>query len=226
MDYLDFSQIMKNIQKQISSDSFIRAVQSIALAQDTFKPVMNSMVEQYTKLISGSAFDSLRETFSKIGLILQKMAIEMAASLNTDTEHENIAEAIEQAMPYVSDEETSAQCSESIRQLRESPHFKLTFDRAIALLSLLISLFFGLANQLPEEQLDEIISNQQQARIESKEENDAIVSALYAVRDSIGAVSNEVEALRDELNDRDDSSSSQSDSDTTDSQDDDADSQN
>ena len=88
------------------------------------------------------------------------------------------------------------------------------------------SLFFGLANQLPDEQLDEIISNQQQARIESKEENDAIVSALYAVRDSIGVISNEVETLRDELNDRDDSSSSQSDSDTPDSQDDDADSQN
>lgn len=226
MDYLDFSQIMKNIQKQISSDSFIRAVQSIALAQDTFKPVMNSMVEQYTKLISGSALDSLRETFSKLELTLQKMTIEMPASLNTDAEHENIAEAIEQAMPYVSNEETSTQCSESIRQLRESPHFKLTFDRAITLLSLLISLFFGLANQLPDEQLDEIISNQQQARIESKEENDAIVSALYAVRDSIGVISNEVETLRDELNDHDDPSSSQSDSDTPDSQDDDADSQN
>lgn len=226
MDYSYFSQIMKNIQMQIASDELIQAVRSVSLAQDTLKPVVDNLAKQYANLISGPALDFLRETISNLEPRLQRMATEIPASSDTDMDHEDIAEAIEQAMPYVTDVETSGQCVEHIQQLRSAPHFKWTFDRAVSLLSLLLTLFFGIMSMLSDKQRDEIIANQQQASTESREENDAIVDALYAVRDSIGVVSNEVEALRNESENLNDLPDSQSEPDAPESQDDAADSQN
>ena len=116
-------------------------------------------------------------------------------------------EAAEEALPLV-----------SFDQAEEPPIFPLpeearakkswwTFDRVLALLSLLVTIYFGILQSLPSEQMsemieqnNEIIENQEEELEELRESNQQIREILQNLTDSISDLTEELDALREQPN--------------------------
>ena len=222
-DISGITQALTEICKVHIGDDFRQPIQAMLAAQNEMMSALSSLSAELTRVSLPTIDGALQNLAGAIRSLYDAQSI---PPQEADIATEEIADTIEQAIPFVSDEETSSQCAEQVQDLRSGPRSKLTFERAISLLALLIDIFFHLINLLPDKQLDEIIVNQQQARIEEQAEDRAILDTLYAVQDSIIVVSDEVEALRDELEDLNDLPDSQSDPDAPKSQDDDTDPQN
>lgn len=116
-------------------------------------------------------------------------------------------EAAEEALPLV-----------SFDQAEEPPIFPLpeeartkkswwTFERVMALLSLLITIYFGILHSMPDKQMSkiieqnsEIIENQKDELDESKESDQQIREALQDLSECISNLTEELDALREQPN--------------------------
>lgn len=114
-------------------------------------------------------------------------------------------EAAEEALPLVSFDQSD---EPSLLPLPEEARTKKswwTFDRVLALLSLLITIYFGILQSLPNKQLsemveqkNEIIENQEEELEELKESNQQIREILQNLTDSISDLTEELDTLREQ----------------------------
>lgn len=109
-------------------------------------------------------------------------------------------EAIESALQYELPDEIPNKDLEThiiLDQVAENPQKRLTLSEAIALLSLLVSIFFGILQLLPDEQL-EVIADQSKLQTEQTEE---LVNSLNNIGNGIYLLTEEIDALREEVED-------------------------
>lgn len=152
--------------------------------------------------------------------------------LDADITPEDVADTIEQALPYVSDSDMGMECKEQITELRKTPRAKWTLVQLSSVLGFLLTLLMFIYQVLPNKQLDAIIELQKETITEIRSEkqvlqteNQALVDTLCSLGNTIDALREEVEALREQSDGTDDPVDPQSEHDAPERQDDDADPQ-
>lgn len=113
-------------------------------------------------------------------------------------------EAVENAAPYYE----QAEKEDPLPSLPEEAKTKKswwTFDRVFALLSLLVTIYFGILQSLPDDQLEEIIKQNeeiietQQAEIEAvQDSNQELREILQDLSESIADLAEELDTIREQ----------------------------
>lgn len=136
----------------------------------------------------------------------------------------SLADALGQIEPYLSLEDIG-KCETVIEpKLKEQSASRLSLSDMIAILSLLVSIFFGIISSLPDDQTERIIAQNeiiidQQAEIARlKEEDKALLDALNSLSNSINLLTDEVELLSEKLEGFNDPPNSLGQADTEDAQ--------
>ncbi|MEM5767595.1 MAG: hypothetical protein AAGU32_04820, partial [Bacillota bacterium] len=112
-----------------------------------------------------------------------------------------IQRAIDLSSPYINEGMLSEAEKETLDDL---PHKRLSLSDALALISILITILFGVMSSMPDEQLEriskqnEVIIEQNEKMIEMMQEDQHLVKAVDALANSIYLLTDEVEALRNE----------------------------
>lgn len=131
------------------------------------------------------------------------------AMLTNDLPHQPLLDSLSgtlaQIEPYLP-EDKKEECDNIIRpKLSKATHIRLTLSDTISILSLLVTIFFGIVASMPDDQTERIIAQndiivEQQAEIiRLKQEDEALLDALDSLSDSINLLTDEIELLRDEL---------------------------
>jgi hypothetical protein len=116
---------------------------------------------------------------------------------------DTVTDALEYAEPYLPPE-TKEECKNTVLPKLKSSR-KLTLSDALAILSLLVTILFGILSSTPDEQMDRIIAQneriieQQAELIQLQKEDKALLDTLDSLSDSINLLSDEIELLREEL---------------------------
>lgn len=169
--------------------------------------------------------DSMIESLSVVQRYMESIS---QISINTLATLPNIQEtllthvvtSLETALPYMDLNQREEYQEEVIPKLEKAHQNKLTLNDILAIISLLVSIYFGIVSSLPDEQLDrisrqnEIIIEQQAELIELEKEDAELRDTLNALADSINLLSDEVESLRNEIENVDDASELDGHSDT------------
>lgn len=97
-----------------------------------------------------------------------------------------------------------------IPQIKQKTKTRLTLSEALALLSILVSIFFGVVSSMPNEQIERIIAQneifiKQHAEIAKSREDKDLINALNSLSDSINTLSDQVNQLNKEFGLSDDS---------------------
>ena len=74
---------------------------------------------------------------------------------------------------------------------------KLSLSDALAILSILVTIFFSLIQQLPDKQLDAIIEQQEVIIELERQQNAALINAIGSLSATVGRLSDEIEVLQD-----------------------------
>lgn len=220
MDFAEFDYFIKSIKKQLVSDEFQLALQASLSSWDRIGDSINRVTEQYSKILATSSFVELQDKLNKLSDTVQRLSYAtISTQRDTGIDCFSIAESIEQALPYIADEDISRTCTETVIPELQAVHRpKLSLATALALLSLLFQIFFSVVQLLPDKQLDEIISNQAESIAESREERNELMDAVYSLRDSIDVLTDEVNILREQIDDPDDLSDPQGEENTSNGQ--------
>lgn len=117
-------------------------------------------------------------------------------------------------------------------KLEEKSSSRLTLSDILSLLSLLVTIFFGIISSMSDEQAEriiaqnEVIIEQNNEIIQLKKEDEALLDALDSLSDSINLLTDEVKSLREELESSNDPSDGSGQPDTENTQQQDCDAQN
>lgn len=121
-----------------------------------------------------------------------------------------VMRSIEYAIPYMDSDQQEEYAEDVLPKLQDCQDKKLTLSDILTIISLLVTIYFGIISSLPDEQLDrisqqnEIIIEQQEELIELKKEDAELRETLDALTDSINLLTDEVESLRNEIENLDD----------------------
>lgn len=161
--------------------------------------------DQFVNLFTDVNFNAVQTTFTSFERI-------QPAILNTfinipDIPYKTIldalTDALEQAEPYLPPE-TNEECKNTVLPKLKSSR-KLTLSDVLTILSLLVTIFFGIISSAPDEQMERIIAQneciieQQEELIQLQKEDKELLNTLNALSDSINLLSDEVELLREDL---------------------------
>lgn len=161
--------------------------------------------EQFIHLFTGTNFNAVQAAITSLEQIQSKLFdtfinipdIPYATILGA------LTEALEQADPYLSPE-AKEECESVVLPKLKNNH-RLTLSDVLAILSLLVTIFFGIVSSTPDEQMERIIAQndtiieQQAELIQLQKEDEELLNTLNALSDSINLLSDEVELLREEL---------------------------
>jgi hypothetical protein len=118
---------------------------------------------------------------------------------------ESIANSLVLSDPYLT-KEVIEQCDElPLPSLDEGSKRRLTLSEILAIISLLVTIYFGIVSSRPSEQLERIIEQnaimtEQQAKIiELTQEDQHLRDTLDSLSNSIDLLNDELDLLRDEL---------------------------
>jgi hypothetical protein len=161
--------------------------------------------EQFVNLFTDVNFNAIQATLasfervhpSLLDTFINILDIPYTSILDT------LADALEQAAPYLPPE-TKEECKNAVLPKLKSKR-KLTLSDALAILSLLVTILFGIISSVPDKQMEriiaqnEIIIEQQEELIQLQEEDKDLLDTLNTLSDSINLLSDEIELLREEL---------------------------
>lgn len=125
--------------------------------------------------------------------------------LQIDPLRKPLLRALTRIKAYLPPEERKICTDTVIPQLRKKSAAKITLSEALALLSLLVSIFFGVTSSMPDTQVEriiaqnEIIIEQQAEIVRLQKEDEDLLEALDALSKSINLLTDEIELLRDGL---------------------------
>jgi len=135
---------------------------------------------------------------------------------------QSLADSLTLSDSYMT-EEIREKCEEiPLPQSKKVPGIRLTLSDILSILSLLITIYFGILPSMPSEQAEriiaqnEVIIERQNEIVQLKKENKTLLDALDSLSNSINLLTDEVELLREELECSNDSPDSSSQSDTED----------
>lgn len=123
-----------------------------------------------------------------------------------------VASTFEKALPYMDSKQEKKYKEEVLPKLKRSIEHKLSISDLIAIISLIVAIYFGIISSLPDEQLDRIsqqsevitkqnavIIEQQKEIIEFQQEDLKLRDTLDSPTDSINMLSDQVQSLREEI---------------------------
>ena len=161
---------------------------------DLFNTVSTDALERINaayKTIDFSAFDRLASICDRLSTFSTPY-VAPEAYIEDETLVEDISASIADAKPFM----TPAQQQVCEEQTTPAHTRKLSLSDALAILSILVTIVFGLIQQLPDKQLDAII-DQQETMIEmEREQNAALISAINSLNATVGRLSDEIEVLQ------------------------------
>lgn len=207
----------------------IQMFNAIMRTPDYFSGITATLAQFQQNIISISDIDyqGIYTTISEVARISGNVANSLA-SFNFAT-YQNILDSLINTLarvePYLPPEKKE-ECEKVILpKLSKEPKTKLTLGEILAILSLLVSILFGIIASRPSDQLErlieqnEIIIAQQQNEIaQLNEEDKKLLNALESLTDSINLLSEEAELLRNKLEGSENTSDGQPLPDTEDSQ--------
>ena len=199
MEYFSMGPLLKAIEKAVLTPETKASIASMSAMLSSAYP---SISKKLVPALSPSDLETIHDALNTLAAHIDQHPNSGHAELTeNDIDCSTIADSIEKALPFIADEEVNQHCTTNVvPELRSKPHIKLTFDRAVTLLMLLISLLTLIFQRLPDEQLDEIIANQEQMISEMQAENTALLNAIDSLNDSIDTLSHEVAVLREQSN--------------------------
>lgn len=184
------------------------------LINESFKSIQDVLT---TVLTSSNriSLDSLMESLSIMQGYMESISQIYIDTLSVwpsiqETLLGHVVAALEMAFPYMDSAQREEYQEEVVPKLEKvSSRNKLTISDILAIISLLVTIYFGIVSSLPNEQLDrisqqnEIIIGQQAELIELTKEDTELRKTLDALTDSINLLSDEVESLRNEIENAD-----------------------
>lgn len=192
----------------------------------TTADVISQVQQNFISRYSGIDYQGICSAISEFARIQENVINSL--TISDTTPYQLILDALTNTLEYVEPylpPEKKEECESTILpKLSKESKGKLTLGDALSILSLLVSIFFGIISSLPNEQMErlieqnEIIIAQQEEIAQLKEEDEKLLNTLNALTDSINLLSDEVELLRNELESSEDIPDGQSLLDTEDSQ--------
>lgn len=194
-------------------ESTYRSIQSFSSAYTLFSDIgaasnaLSLAQQRITQLYSSINYTGIEAVISAIEQF-QSNLIDTVSPLDGQPYQsliDSLVITLNQVEPYLPPEDKE-QCEAIIKPAIEEksrPH--LTLSDALAILSLLITIFFGIVASMPDEQTEriiaqnEIIIDQHNEIIRLQEEDKALLDTLNSLSNSINLLTDEVELLREEL---------------------------
>lgn len=211
-------------------NSITQSLHSIMAMPAYLQTVANAVSEtqqRFISMYSGIDYQGICTAINGFARIQEKIFNSLAGfdAMSYQSILNSLANTLAYVEPYLPPEKKE-ECERVILpKLSKESRIKLTFSDVVAILSLLVTIYFGIISSLPNDQLDrlieqnEIIIEQQDEIARLKEEDEKLLNALNSLTDSINLLSEEVELLRNELESSEDIPDGQSLPDTEDSQD-------
>lgn len=144
-------------------------------------------------------------SFAKVQQHILDTAVIADSASNQAVLLDSLAGTLTQIDPYLPPEEKE-QCEAVILpKLQQKNRARLTLSDALSILSLLLTILFGIISTLPDEQTEriiaqnEIIIGQQAELIQLEKEDEDLLYTLDCLTESINLLNEEVELLREKL---------------------------
>lgn len=113
---------------------------------------------------------------------------------------DEISESAKVALQYVKEEETDSHTQDVLTKIAEKSEKQITLADAIAILGLLVTILFGILQQLPNKQLETIV-DQNNIQIA---QSDELLDSLNEIANGINILAEKVDALREQSDNSDD----------------------
>lgn len=173
----------------------------LSTAADTLSLIQQKFVTTY----SGIDYQGICAAINGFERIQENVINSLATFDTASFLLDSLVNTLSYIEPYLPPEKKEECESVILPKLSKESKIKLTLGDAVAILSLLVSIFFGIIASLPNDQTErliaqnEVIIAQQNEIIQLKKEDEELLNALDSLTDSINLLSKEVESLREEL---------------------------
>lgn len=171
---------------------FLKSSPSYCDALDSTFSKTFSELELVCNNIDMSYFSDFLTRYAEM---MSRPSADMAGvSFSSERLRDSITTSLAEAKPFISQEQQQL-CENSVVP---SLNRKISLSDMLALLSLLLSLWFGLLSLLPNEQLNTIIE-QQTLQIEAeRKENEALLNAIDSLSATVEQLSAEIDLYRNQ----------------------------
>lgn len=190
-------------------NSIIQSLNSAMITPTYLSTIANTMSyvqQKFVSMYSGIDYQGICAAISCFERIQENLVNNL--DIFDTTSYQPIQDSLENTLTYVEPylpPEKKEECESVILpKLSKESKAKLTLGDAVAILSLLVSIFFGIITSLPNGQTERLIAQnetiltQQDEIIQLEKEDEELLNALNSLTDSINLLSEEVEALREE----------------------------
>lgn len=189
----EFLKMQENISNQLMEPTS-NAYLNLPVVLDSMSSIQQKFIDLYSNIDYQeiiAALISLEQSYEEI---LNTTFISILDSLS---------DILMQVEPYLPPEVKEK--SENIFLSELKSKHKLTLSDAVAILSLLVTIFFGIVSSMPDEQAEriitqnEIIIEQQKEIVQLQKEDTELLNTLKSLSDNINLLSDEIELLREEI---------------------------
>ena len=222
MDIEDFKNSLDQLPQNMQEVVTILASSSTAINISQISETLSALTNEILNLVTDNNLKNLTTVVETIAAQLSIIVESPWTNIPVDSIVSIPVETIESIQSTIThlDEGQQTTCQEFIQShAQEFQKRKMTLPDALALLTLLVTIFFGILQLLPDQQLEKIIE-QNDTRIAQNEviiqNQTELESVLYDLGNGIHLLTDVVDSIRDGNEDIDDFSKIQSHTDSDD----------